>query len=216
MNRMLAVLTIGAAVLAAGAASAQDRERLALGAQASTLGFGAELAFSVSPMITLRGVGNYLSFDYSNTYSGIDYDLDVDLMSGGGFLDFHPLRNGFHVTVGALYNGNEAGLDSTVAAGSTIGGFVLPVGTTLSGDLEFDEFAPYLGVGYADTFTRNSNWSFVVRAGVLYQGDPSVSFTESSGSVPQADLDAEARTLEDDLSFLEFYPVVSVGLSYRF
>ncbi len=205
---------------AAGPAFAQGNDRVAVGGQASTAGFGPEIAYSVSPHFTVRGVGNYLSFDYDESYDGIDYDLDVDLLSGGGFVDYHPLRNGFHLTLGALYNGNEAGLGATAGPGAKIGGFTVPAGQSagLRGDLSVDEFSPYVGLGYDTTFTSRSAWTFTVRAGVLYQGNPEVALRQTSGAItiPQPELDAEARNIEDELDLVEFFPVLSIGLNYRF
>lgn len=210
-----------AAMMIAGVspALAQSNDNLAVGVQGSTAGFGPEIAYSVSPTITLRGVGNYLAFDYDQTVDGINYDLGLDLMSAGGFLDYHPMRNGFHVSLGALYNGNEADLTATAGPGATVGGFTVPGGQTASlrGDLEFSSsIAPYLGVGYDTTFTSRNNWSLVMRAGVLYQGDPEVTLTDSTGTVPAGNLASEANQIEDDLDLLRFYPVVSVGVTYRF
>ena len=220
VNVLAGIVTAIAIVAGSAQASAQGNDRFAIGGQASTAGFGPEIAYSISPSFTLRGVGNYLSFDYDESYDGIDYDLDVDLMSGGGFIDYHPLRNGFHLTLGALYNGNEAGLGATAGPGATIGGFTVPAGQSagLRGDLSVDSFSPYVGLGYDTTFTSRSSWTFTVRAGVLYQGDPDVALRQTSGAttISQADLDAEARAIEDDLSLVEFFPVVSVGLNYRF
>ncbi len=220
VNLLAGLCAAAMVVLGSAQAFAQGNDRVAVGGQASTAGFGPEISYSVSPNFTVRGVGNYLSFDYDETYDGIDYDLDVDLMSGGGFVDYHPLRNGFHLTLGALYNGNEAGLDAVAGAGTTIGGFTVPGGQTagLRGDLSVDEFSPYVGLGYDTTFTSRSNWTFTVRAGVLYQGNPDVALRQTSGAatVPQADLDAEARNIEDELDLVEFFPVLSIGLNYRF
>lgn len=220
VNVLAGIVTAIAIVAGSAQASAQGNDRFAIGGQASTAGFGPEIAYSVSPNFTLRGVGNYLSFDYEETYDGIEYDLDVDLLSGGGFVDYHPLRNGFHLTLGALYNGNEAGLGATAGPGATIGGFTVPAGQSagLRGDLSVEDFSPYVGLGYDTTFTSRSNWTFTVRAGVLYQGDPDVALRQTSGAttISQADLDAEARSIEDDLGLVEFFPVVSVGLNYRF
>ena len=216
VNALIAIL---AAVFVIGTshALAQGRDRASVGAQGSTAGFGPEVAFSVSPYLTVRGVGNYLSFDYDDTYAGVDYDLGVDLASAGGFIDYHPLRNGFYLSVGALYNGNEASLSGIAPAGTQIGGIILPTAAGLDGDVTVDDFSPYVGLGYDTTFTSRSSWTVTVRAGVMYQGNVSVDLRQTAGpSIPQGDLDAEARNIEDDLQFLEFYPVVSVGLNYRF
>ena len=58
--------------------------------------------------------------------------------------------------------------------------------------------------------------SFFITAGVLFQGSPSVTLTESTGLVPQGDLDAEAAQIEDDASNYEYYPVVALGLTISF
>lgn len=200
-------------------AVAQDKGNAAFGAHIGSLGFGPDLSYSVSPMLTLRGTGNFLSLDYDENVDGIDYDLDVDLMSAGALMEFHPLRTGFHFSLGAFYNDNSAGLGATANSGSTIGSFTVPSGQSvgLRGDLEVEPFSPYFGVGWDSTFTSRSNWSFTFQAGVLYQGDPDVTLRQTSGpAVSQSDLDAEAQSVEDDLELLQFYPVFSIGLSYRF
>ncbi len=219
MRPVAVLIGTAAAVLIASTSPslAQGRDSAAVGAQGSTAGFGPEISYSVSPLLTLRGVGNYLAFDHDRTIEGIDYDFGVDLMSAGGFLDYHPMRNGFHVSVGALYSENEANLTAFAPAGTIIGGTILPADSNLSGDLEFSSpIAPYVGIGYDTTFTSRSNWSFIMRAGVMYQGDPEVTLTESTGAASPGDLAAEASQIEDDVDFLRFYPVVSVGVTYRF
>lgn len=95
----------------------------------------------------------------------------------------------------------------------------MPAGQSvgLRGDLEFDGFAPYVGLGWDSTFTSRSNWSFTFQAGVLFQGNPEVTLRQTSGpAVSQSDLNAEARNIEDELDSLELYPVLSMGLSFRF
>jgi hypothetical protein len=221
MKNVYALCTLCAAILtvATSPAVAQDTGKFALGAHASTLGFGPDLAYSISPMLTLRGAGNYANFDSDKTIDGVDYGGDVDLLSAGAFLDLHPFRNGFNVSLGALYNDNSAGLQATAGEGSNIGGFPVPPGQTvgLSGDVEVDKFSPYIGLGWDSTFTSDSNWSIIVQGGVLYQGDPDVTLRQTSGpAIPQSDLDEAARSIEDEIGILRFYPVISIGLTYRF
>ncbi len=117
------------------------------------------------------------------------------------------------------FNDNSAGLRATAAAGNNVGGFLLPPGQTvgLSGDVEVDNFAPFVGLGWDSTFTSDSSWSVIVQGGVLYQGDPDVTLRQTSGpAISQSDLDAAARDIEDELDILRFYPVISIGLTYRF
>ena len=208
-----------ALTLSAPLAFAEDKGNYAVGAHGGTLGFGPDISLSLSPRLTLRGTGNFFSYDLDETVEGIDYNLDLDLMTAGALIELHPFQTGFHFALGAFYNDNSAGLDAVAGAGSQIGSFTVPGGQSvgLRGDLDFDEFAPYLGLGWDRTFTSRSNWSVSFQAGVLFQSEPNVGLRQTSGpAVSQSDLNAEARSIEDDLELLEFFPVVSFGLNYRF
>lgn len=208
MGACAVLLTVGVVQ-----ALAQGNDSIAAGIQGNGTGFGPGIAYSVSPSFTVHGIGNSASFNYDRASDGLDDDFGLDLLSGGGILDYHPMQNGFHISVGALYNGDETDLTSTAA------GFAMPgnASANLRGDLEFNStIAPYLGVGYDTTFTSRNNWSFVMRAGVLYQGDPAVTATEPAGPAPATDLTNDVDLIEDDLSLFRFYPVISVGVTYRF
>ncbi|MDH3414106.1 MAG: hypothetical protein OEM98_16690 [Gammaproteobacteria bacterium] len=105
-------------------------------------------------------------------------------------------------------------MGATANSGSNIGSLTVSFGQSvgLRGDLVVDQFSPYFGVGWDSTFTSRSNRSFNFQAGVLYQGEPDVSLRQTSGpAVSQSDLDAGARSVEDDLEPLQFYPVFSIG-----
>ncbi len=221
MRLFLALHAIGALVLmtVASPAMANHKGHVAFGIHAGTLGYGPDIYVPISPRLTLRGTGNFFDLEYDETVDGIDYDLDLDLMTAGAVLDLHPFATGFHISFGAFYNDNSAGLGATANQGSSIGSFTVPAGQTvgLRGDLEVDEFSPYIGLGWDSTYMGNSPWSIYLQLGVLFQNDISVALSQTSGpAVSQSDLDAEARSVEDDLDLLEFYPVLSIGLSYSF
>jgi hypothetical protein len=90
----------------------------------------------------------------------------------------------------------------------------------LSGKVDFDDIAPYVGIGWDTTFGKDNCFGLVFELGVLYQGSPDVNLV-SSGPIAsdptfQAELAKETAALQDDLDEYKFYPVVAVGLSYRF
>ena len=109
---------------------------------------------------------------------------------------------------------------------------------TLNASLAFERFAPYLGIGWTSG-RSGAGVGFSVDAGAFYHGSPDLSATGSAGGCSfsvskgatatvgdgcvlagleaqlKTDLEKEHRKLRKDLD-LNWYPVLSVGVSYRF
>jgi len=201
---------------------------IAVGAGVSTLGYGVHVATEVNSFLALRLNGNFGDFTIPDYFpvgtglGGLDYDVDASMKTFGLLADFHPLGlspigGGFVLTGGIYYNKNEFDFTANAPAGTVIGGTPLPAAATVISRMTFDrQYAPYAGLGYDGTFQGVLPVSFFITAGVLFQGSPSVTLTESTGTINQADLDAEARQIEDDASNYEYYPVVAIGLTISF
>jgi len=90
----------------------------------------------------------------------------------------------------------------------------------LRGNVDFNSIAPYLGIGWGNPFGSGGNWSFSCDLGVVFQGSPNVSLAADGQFADdpafQANLEAERRDLEDELDSYKYYPVVSLGVTYRF
>lgn len=223
MRRTIRTLIL-AGTLAGGAAPAMA-DGLAVGAGIGTLGFEGHLATEVNSFLALRLNANYARFEvpdigvYQTDFGGIDYDVEGDYLTAGLLADFHPLGlspvgSGFVLTGGIYYNRNEFEATTGPISASIGGG---PARTVdLVGNISFSDYAPYAGLGYDGTFHGLLPVSFFARAGVLFQGSPSVTLIDRQGNAPQNELDAEAREIEDDLSNYEYYPVFSVGLTIAF
>ncbi len=240
-DRLTATLAACAAFLCAASvlsstARAQDGSTYA-GVHGSTLGAGVSLGYDISPSFSVRTVANYFSYGASETNAGNEYSVDVQLLSLGLLGDWHPFRNGFRITAGALYNGNKA----TLAASST--DFGLGEGSyrgDLKAEMGFGSAAPYLGIGWASGRMDRGGFSFFADAGAIFQGSPGVSVSgrvenqnsactfnvSESGRATvlgecdlpdlRADLESEHADLEEDLDTLSIYPVVMLGVTYRF
>ena len=245
-NRTTAALAACAAFLFAAsvqpaAVRAQDGSIVA-GAHGSTLGAGISLGYDISPAFSARAVANYFSFDRKESSAGNQYSVDVQLLSFGLLGDWHPFENGFRVTAGVLYNGNKftfASRTSEFGAGDTddyVG--------NLKAELGFNAVAPYLGIGWTSGRADGSGFSFFADAGVIYQGAPrlsvsgrvdddgsscSFSVSESgratlrgecgdmaASDALSADLEKEHADLKGQLDNFKFYPVVMLGVTYRF
>jgi hypothetical protein len=188
-----------------------------------TTGLGADLTVPlISNWLNLRAGYNFGELRPSITEGGISYSSDLHLESIPILLDLHPFHGSFRITGGVFYNKNDLGLSSIVNTGDIGLGLGIPGTTTLSGNVSWsEEWAPYLGIGWGNAADDNTldlpiAIGFSLDIGAYYTGSPDVVLSESSGTVPLADLLAEQQQLEDDLSNFKFYPVITVGIHVRF
>ncbi len=192
-----------------------------IGGNVSTLGLGAEAGIRLNDFFGIRIGANYLKFGFSPEYEDVEYDADFNLLSGGGVLDIYPFGGGFRVTGGLRYNANKIDLEASPTTSITIGGqtFTAAEAGRLEGDADFNNIAPYAGFGF-EGILLNGYLSLGFDLGVLYQGKPDIDLdgngTLASDPTFLAALNDEADDIEDDLSFLGFYPVVGLSANLRF
>jgi hypothetical protein len=113
---------------------------------------------------------------------------------------------------------------STDDAVYTINGVDYPAALIgrLHGKVETEKIAPYLGLGWGNAVAPGSRWRFALDVGAFYQGEPEVSLVARPANpdlVPpgfEEDLEAERREIEEDISDYRIYPVVALGVSFRF
>jgi len=205
---------------------------LAIAAKASTLGLGAELTAGLSRQWNVRLGVNGFNYSERREASDIEYDAEASLRNGTALLDWHPGGSTFRLTGGLVYNGNEVTGSSLPPASGfyDIGGVPVPVGLvgTLDAEADFDTFVPYAGLGFGNAVSTNRKIGFFLDLGVVFQGEADVTLTPiiPAGSpintVPGARealdilLQREELELEDEASDYDLYPVVAIGLSYRF
>lgn len=223
-----------------GAASANGDEAgpLRLGLHGSTLGLGANVEFDISESFSARAMFSQFGLDYEETESGNEYTGDLDLQSIGLLADWRPLPGGLRVTGGVFLNNNEVSASArTTGAGDTldIGGTDYP-DARIDMLLDFQSIAPYFGVGWSSGYGR-TGLGFAVDAGLLYQGSPRISGSGMAGdcsfqvsdsgtatvtgtcNAPDnllSNLQMEHSDLTDELEDFTWYPVLSLGISYRF
>jgi len=220
---MLGKIAAGMAVAGLLSVSTAYAEGLSLGVKAGTLGAGVEVEAQMSETLSGRLGLNYFSYSYDGTESDNEYDLDATLQTFGALLDWHPFANAFRISAGVMINGNELEGDAKPTNGTyNIGGYTYSSSQIdkLTGSVDFNSFAPYVGIGTSTSFGENGCFGFIFDLGVMYQGEASVTL---SAEGPMAgnqtflnNLKKEEQDLQDDLSDYEWYPVISVGLIYRF
>ncbi len=218
------LLAATAALAIAAAPQAVFAEAKSVDAGIGTTGIGVNASAKLLPWVAVRGGYNYLQFELDEMeYDGIEYDTEIDFSTFGGFVDIHPFRNGFTLT-GGVYQGNkEVMLDATPDEPVEIGNLTFTpeqVGT-LIGTVALEDTAPYLGIGWDGALYSESMINFWVRAGVMFTGSPEIALDASGGiltddPVLQAEIQREVENLEEEVDDYEYYPVINLGVAFRF
>jgi hypothetical protein len=138
----------------------------------------------------------------------------------------HPFRNAFFVSAGGFLGGRSVEVSGTPKRDVVIAGQVIPPPRfgRLVGEADFGDAAPFVGLGFNNTFTQGGRWGFKVLAGAAFGSDPTVELRREGGDVLpaavqaqfDADREAEERDLEQELEDLKTLPVLQLGLAYRF
>ena len=217
----LALLTVSAGV--SEAQSRHPRSPITAALNTGTTGVGAEVQLSLGPVFVLRGGIDTLGYDFDETYSDVDYGGRFDFDTVSGFVDLHPFLNGFLISGGAYVGERNIRLDARPSAPVDIGGATYSpaqVGT-LSGRIKLSETAPFVGIGYDDSFYREGTWGFRGMVGVAWSQEPEVGLSSSGGTLSndpifRARLEQEAREIQEDAEDKAFFPIVQVGLTARF
>lgn len=216
--RLAAIFT--SALLLTITSTSQADDNFWIGAKAGTLGIGAEATWRPLPYVDFRAGINSFSYEFDSTEAGVDYDADLDLQSFYGTANFRFPFSPFRLTTGVYSNGNEMSLESRPTSTFEIGGNTYAAGQVgqLTGNVDFESFAPYLGIGF--DFRVFNTVGLSLDFGALYQDTPRPSLL-ASGPIAldqgfQNDLALELAELEDDLDSFKLYPVISLGMSFNF
>ena len=219
MNKgLFAVVVTGLFVVLILLAGCTDTGRFAVSGRGGTLGAGAEFTTKIATDINARVGLNALDFDFDDEeIDDVEYDLGIELSSFSALVDWHIFDDSFHITGGFISMNNEIDLDATPTKSVEIGDTIYTPAQigTLSGCVDIDGLTPYLGIGWGNPFGGDRRWGFTLDLGVAFTDSPDVSLS-ATGAIAQADLEKERKDIEDDLDFIQIYPVLSLGLFYRF
>ena len=213
---------------------------LGAGLVAGTTGLGGQVAVPYGAYWNLRAGVSYLG--YSQTFRSSDgYPIDgqLRLAAAQATVDWFPLAGGFHVTLGVLApNLTKASARVALNANETI----TVNGTHYSTDaahplrgtgyVTVNRVAPLLTVGWGNLIPRDYHQRFSVpfEIGAAYQGAP-VARVSMSGDVcdpirctpaaANAGFQHNVEVVRSDLNrnlsaYGRLYPVLSIGVGYRF
>lgn len=198
-------------------------------AEIGTTGYGLHLAVPVHDQVGLRFGVNALTYSYADTSDSVDYDFKLKLQTEDLLLDWYPSVGGtFRFTGGVVHNGNKITAHGRPNSNGTyeINGrtYLASQVGTLNGKIDFRSAAPYLGVGWGhSSASAKTGWGFTADLGVLFQGSPRTSLTNSGCTADPltcqqiaSDVAAEEASLNEDVRSFRAYPVARIGVNYRF
>ncbi|KAK0332004.1 hypothetical protein LTR94_026645, partial [Friedmanniomyces endolithicus] len=91
----------------------------------------------------------------------------------------------------------------------------------LTGRIELESTAPFLGLGFDNTFTHDGHWGFRLLAGAAFGDAPQVDLNSTGGSLSdeplfQERVEQEEQDVQQDADNYKVLPVIQMGLNYRF
>jgi hypothetical protein len=205
-------------------------QSFSLGLKAGTLGIGIEAEGNIDKTFGGRIGANYLSYEYSSKCRDCDVDFDYDVKSATFpvFLDWHPAGGSFRISGGIVFSNSQfegsVNYSSSDDETEKIGDNKYRKGDigNLDATVDFSEVNPYFGVGWDTSFGESKRFGFLCDLGFIFQRSPEVKLTsngtlsKSSDPTFKSDLAKEEEDIQDSLNKWKYYPLVALGVSYRF
>jgi hypothetical protein len=214
--------------------------RIGMGVKMSTLGAGIEGAVAVAKRINIRGGYNDFRYEHSLTSSGIHYDGKLALRSATVNADFYVVGP-LHLSPGVLlYNENRVTATASVPSGQTftlgsvtyLSSQASPANGSASVGFNNNKVAPELLIGLGNLVPRSGrHFAVNFEVGAAYLGSPAAKLNlggtvcspSGAGCVNaatdptvQSNVQAQQDKLNHNLRWAKYYPIVSLGLGYRF
>ncbi|WP_367104380.1 hypothetical protein [uncultured Psychrobacter sp.] len=210
----------------------------AVSAEIGTLGYGANVAWSINETTELQAgwAGGDVS-DLKDNFDvdDIEYDIDdADFSNPYIGVQLRPAANWFTVGAGIIVPDNDfdvtARADDNFFEIDDVSYNAADVGN-LSGTMEHrNKLAPYATIGFRPNISNN--WGVFGEIGAAYMGrtdatvnpvgngDETVNFTAENGTVTgtttREDVAQRAEQELEDKDWLEWFPIVKLGATYRF
>lgn len=201
----------------AGFAFADD---LTLTPQVSTLGVGIGAEKRLNDAWAARFDVSGASFSFSYAANKSDTDNRARLFSLGAVVDYYPYEEGLRLSGGVRLSGSYvtgrlSNLERQYGKGKDAVTVIIRDPLTTY-KITQNPVQPYLGIGYNLKIRERLSLSFDL--GALYGGQPDldvVSHADKYGFTEQQ-IQNEIRKQQERLDAYQVYPVVQVGMTYRF
>lgn len=210
-------LALAAALFAAASGAHAAEVYSTIGTEGFGLGFGYGPSRFVGARIDVNGIAVSHNFNAGD----IHYDGRARLVHGGLYLDLFPAPTllPFHLTAGVIVGRDRVdAIASSVDGYYTFKGVAYPTnGQTVTGHIKMPTVRPYVGIGLGHAPKGAPGWSASFDAGVAI-GRPTLDLDVPATVVAeagQANVDYERAQLQDKINKIHLYPIVKLGVTYR-
>lgn len=241
-----AALAIGGGLVSAPAHSADDHADFGgVGVRFGTAGFALDYTYGINRYVDVRGGYHFGSYDREQEEDGIAYQGELEISAFTAMADIKPFGGGFRLSLGAFSSPPELALKANGRDDYELGDATYRGDLVLNGDLDLGSLTPYFGLGWGGT-ANATGFGASFDIGVMFAKSPDVSLAvngracdaspgtgnpdcdpsgaegfDVNGDSPQvqafqANVDREARNLEDETEDFNMWPVIMLGLHYRF
>lgn len=207
--------------------------------QVSTLGPGIEVGTGLSQHLNLRVGGNFFNYNLTSTRDSVNYSGDVRLHTTDAHLDWFPFGGNFHIGPGLLYYFAQPLSAKLAVPGGTSfslgnANFISSTANPVTGaaGIHLHRMAPAITAGVGNLVARRAgkHWSFPFEVGAAFQGQPKILLgLQGTACIPHSGcynaatdphvlgpLQQEIQKRESDISWFKVYPMISMGVGYRF
>ena len=207
-------------------------------AEVGTTGYGGALLWTANPYVglALGYNGGDISWSDDIKVNGSKYDLDMDNKTAYLNAEIRPWgasanrwAQGVYMAAGVGYIDNDYALKGRAEGQDIIkiNGDKYKANNgvgTVQGSMQYDnQFAPYVGLGFAPKI--NQNWGVFGEVGAYYTGNPKVNLVATNLEpvdvattefpIAQDAANADADKIRNDDKY-EWMPVAKLGVSYHF
>jgi hypothetical protein len=195
-----------------------------IGIKVGTQGFGLDTRLPIATNLYTRFGANYFKYSKKLSSSSMNYEGKLNLFTVPLMLDYHPTGSGFKISAGVAYNGNKATLKAKTSKTVYINNHrytPTELGEIKSTVKLGNDIAPIISLGYDSSFISDGPLTLNFEAGLMYAGDPKVklSTTGSAKNHSQQINDLKAnikKSIAHNKKYLQFFPILSIGVRYDF
>jgi len=212
--------------LNAKSSNANKNSFFTIGYKAGTLGLGLDVAYAFNPTFAVRSSFNTFSAFRHIKYEDKNFQTFGLIHNNGILLDVHPWQNAFFFSWGAFKSNSRIDLKYKPKSDSIkIGNHTYPamqVGDVKTSIKLKRKINPYFGFGF-NSMDKNNRWHFLLDIGAIYIDTPQATIhaVASKGfEALQPVLDNESKIenkkLNQKIKKYKIFPVISVGVGYKF
>jgi len=213
-----------------------------LGVSVGSTGIGADYRFGLGRYLDLRAGYQFGRYQHSIDQGNNRYDGTLKIHAGTLMADLKPFAGGFRIS-GGFYTGSPAlKLKASGLQQYKFGSAVYNGDLKIDGDINLGSSAPYAGIGWGGT-TNGRGFGMTADIGVLFTRSPDVSLNATGTACDASTLSScnpngldgfsvtsndpralafqqarvkEIAKIEDDSKNYKYWPVINLGLVYRF